>query len=151
MKVIGNLQGVSATGATGIKVSGLSCSVAANGVYQLEAQMLYSTSGTVNVHGFGLSTSGATFGAVGGTWLDQVSITNSPGGSAQLAAGTFNAINSPQISVLPGTTGVLAQAKMDALVVVSTTGGTIRVKARVSVTTAPINIVRGFLRAYKIG
>lgn len=149
LKVVGGVQGVSATG--GIKISGLSASVAASGVYQLEAVILYSTSGTVNVYALGMSTSGATFGPIGGSWEAAVSIINNAMTSATYVVGNFNAINGTQLSVLPGTTGVASFARMNAVVVISTTGGTLRLKGRVSAAAAPLNIMKGsFFRAYKI-
>ncbi len=150
-KVVADTQGVSATAATGIKISGLSISVAASGVYELNARLLYSTSGTVNVLGFGMSTSAATFGAVGGSWQAAISINNNTFTSACMVNGVFNTVASPQISCQPGATGTQLWAQMNATVVVSTTGGTIRLKARTSVSSYAINILKGsYFRAYKI-
>src|SRR5207245_2363638 len=65
MKVVTNVQGISAVSS---KISGLSVSVLAGAVYQIEANILYSTSGTANVYKFGMSVSAVTLGSVAGMW-----------------------------------------------------------------------------------
>ncbi len=152
MKVVTNVQGVSATTAAGIKISGLSISVAASGVYQMEAFLLFSTSGTANFFGFGMSTSGATFGAVGGQWNVGVSITNNTLASTAVVMGNFNTIGAGQVCALAGTTGAAIFAMMNGVAVISTSGGTVRLKARTSVSSFTLNIMKGcYFRAYKIG
>lgn len=149
MKVVTNVQGISAT--AGIKISGLSCAVVAGGIYQLDAKLLYSTSGTVNTIKFGMSTSGATFGGLAGQWMCNVSAINNTLTSTGVVVGNFNGMAINQVSFIPGTTGIVAMARLNALIVISTTGGTLRLKGAVSVTTAPLNIMKGsYLRAYKI-
>lgn len=146
IKVVGDVQGVSAT--AGIKISGLSASVAI-AVYKLEAMLLFSTSGTANTFKFGMSASTAV-AKIAGAWEVMISAANNQFVSAGTVRGNFNTIASAQVSCTPGTAGAVRFARMDAIADI-TTGGTIRLRAAVSATSQPVNIMKGsYLQAFKI-
>ena len=149
MKVVAGNQ--AAFSAALVKISGLSASLAAS-TYQLEAQLLFSVSGTGSV-AFGISLSAAAFTGVAGKWEVMQSIASNLTSSGQTGThtiGFFRAIGVDQVIIVPGTTGLVLRATMDA-VARCTTPGSIQLKAR-GVTGGPVVIMQGsFFRAYLIG
>ena len=144
MKVVGGIQGVSSTAAGGIAVSGLSASVAAAGIYQVEGKILYQMSAA---DAFGVALTFPAMLVAAGTMQGF----NAAGVSAPLAA-HFNEDASASIiysAIVAVATSTIA-VDIDAVFNVSA-AGTIQVLARVSATTKPANIQAGsYLRAYKI-
>jgi hypothetical protein len=156
MQVVGNTQGCSSTtfASANAKISGLSVSVAASGVYEVNALLIHRMSGTVNTYRFGVSTSAATFAQVAGEWWGMVSaIAGGDVVTTIVNHGHFNeaGIGSAIYSALAGTTNTTYFTRMNGLFVISTAGGTLQLKCLVSATAAPLNILNGsFVRAYKL-
>jgi hypothetical protein len=145
--VSGGTQGLSGTALTNI--SGLSISVAINGVYQVEAMVLFAMS-TANTIGFGLTFPGMK--QSGGHMIMGMSLVaagTTPVGRTNF--GVFNENGSGSIlvssaSVPAGTMPLWLRAVFNV-----STAGTIQLQARVSATTAPVNIFVGsFIKAFKI-
>ena len=149
MKVVAGNQAVFS--AALVKISGLSASLAAS-TYQLEAMLLFSVSGTGSV-AFGISLSAAAFTGVAGKWEIMQSIASNLTSSGQTGThtiGFFRAIAVDQAIMVPGTTGLVNFATMNA-VARCTTPGSIQLKAR-AVTGGPTVIMQGsFFRAYLVG
>lgn len=144
MRWVSTAQGISSTAAAGIAISGLSLSLAAAGIYQVEGIIMYQTS---VLDAFGISftfpamaqAAGAVVGAATNSQLTSV------------IRGTFDAggSNSIVFSVIVSAVSVFV-AKLDALLNVSA-AGTFQANARVSAAANPTNILAGsYLRAYKI-
>jgi hypothetical protein len=150
MKVIAGAQSVSATTLT--KISGLSVSAAASGVYQIDAFLLHAMSG-VSVYGFGLSINTGTLAQAALRFFGNLSIgTGISALSTTVAqAGWFNetGFGSVTYSVLATQAGNLG-TELRGLVVMSTTGGTLQLKAKAGA-SGVITMQKGsFVRAYKI-
>ena len=144
MKVVANIQGVSSTAAAGIAVSGLSVSVAAAGIYQVDGVIMYRMS-AVDALGFNLNFPAMVFAA------GRFTGTNLNAQLTSVVVGTFdeNGSNSIILSLITSSTSTYI-AKLDGIFNVST-AGTIQVQARVSATTNPANIQAGsYIRAYKL-
>lgn len=145
--------GVVSTSAALAKISGLSISLAANGLYQIQGAIIASGASTI---GFAVSTSGATYTHAALRWIAQLSTANTFGASAlsgtNTQIGQFDnaGFGSITLSGLAGT-GVRLTT-LDGIIVVSTTGGTIQIKAKGGATNAVNNIMKGsYIRAHRIG
>ncbi len=149
LAVVGGTQGLSST--SFVNVSGLSVSVTAGGVYQVQGIVMgaMSVANTVQwtltfpamTQATGKLMAGLGNVAAGGDTLS----------SERFQGGIFDETGSGStlLSVLHTTTTNRGMF-FDALFVVSTTG-TVQVQAKVSVTTSPINIFKGsFIKAFKI-
>lgn len=158
MKVVTGEQSVIATGLT--KISGLSVSVGANGIYQLEGLIIYGQSGTSS-HGFGLSIETGTVSVAGIKWEGNMSIGIMPG-SLQVSTGTAGwrtgylnqaGFGSVTYSVAGGVS-VNANVTLELRgVAVIGTGGTIQIKGKNANNAPGVLTVRAgsYIRAHKIG
>ena len=145
LRMVENVQGLSATGAGGTAISGLSASLAASAIYQVEGRLLYYMSAA---DAFGVALEFPAMVRAAGT----IQGFNAVGVSAPLAA-HFNEKASTSIvySAIVGTATSSLAVDIEALFATSA-AGTLQVMARVSATTKPANIQRGsYLRAFKIG
>jgi hypothetical protein len=149
LKVVADVQSVSATALTNI--SGLTFSLAVNGIYQVEAQLLYRTS-TAAGNGWGLSFAGMK--AAAGTWQGQESIAGQAPASGNLSGllrhAIFNEAASNSVVLSMGTTNSGTQRiKMEGLFNVSTAGSAqMLVKTSAAVTAIQPG---SFVRVYRIG
>ena len=137
-------QGISSTAAAGAAISGLSVSVAAAGIYQIQGQINYQMS---VADAFGIS---FTFPAMVNA-AATIYGANATGVSAPLTA-AFNedASNSIVYSAVVATAASTIYARFDGLFNVSA-AGTIQANARVSAAAKPANVLAGsYIRAYKI-
>jgi len=156
MKVVGGAQFVSAVALT--KISGLSASVAAAGVYQLEG-FLIAQGSTMSVYGLGMSTSAATFtnGAgfwrgnniVGmGTYSNQLSTGIGPEMVGYWNEASFGSVTYSVAVSTPAGANFMIQLK--GVVALSTAGGSIQLKAKAG-GSGVITIKAGsYLKAFKI-
>ena len=144
LRVVSLAQGVSSTAAAGIAVSGLSISVAAGGIYQVDGKIMYRMS-AADALGIILNFPAMVFAAgtvKGSNLLTQLT---------SVVVGTFDegASNSVIFSAIMSTTST-AIATLDAIFNVSA-AGTIQLNARVSATANPVSVLAGsYLRAYRI-
>jgi hypothetical protein len=147
LRVVGNIQGVSATALT--NVSGLSASVTSGAVYRITGWVMFQMS-VANTFGFGLTFPGGC--VTNGTFQGNISVGNT-GLSATGAGGAWwdgAASGSIVYSAVAATTSTLGVA-IDGLFQTSTTAGTIQVQSRVSVTTSPMNVLKGsYLQAFRV-
>ena len=149
INVVKGVQNISSI--TLIAISGLSLQLSANRTYQIEGQLVHQMLvGAPNTMQLGLSTGALTFAAAGGQWQGGVSVANNEGViGAVIEHGTWNAgtFGAVTYSVLVPADQVLT--KLDGIIGVSATGGTLQIKAAVSVATQTLQIRKGsFLRAY---
>jgi trimeric autotransporter adhesin len=156
------------TGSAVTNISGMSISVAADGVYQIEAQVLYKMS-VISSVGIGFGLSYPAMSAAQGMWEGEFGSINAPmmvfnatstmswvGGVGQFRRVNWHesAANAQTnvilISGIPGTSaGRTYRAKMEGLFNVGT-AGTLQVVTK-QVVTNGIVIIRGsYIRAYKI-
>lgn len=156
LKVVTTSQLVSAQGftSTNSKISGLSVSAAANGIYQLDGFIMFNMSGA-STHGFGVSIQTGTLKNAALRWLGNMSIVAagvSGLNSNIAAAGWFNdtGFGSVTYSAIAGGTTNLG-IELKGLVQMSTTGGTLQLKAKAG-GSGVVNIKEGsYIRAFKIG
>ena len=157
VKVVGNIQTISATALTNI--SGMSVSVVAGGTYKVQAVIMHthSAGATTAIFGFGLTFPamvGGAPGAVGrfdgfpsavvGSAVNLVS-TNSFG-----VIHNGSASGSILVSAANQTSGAVIATWYDGLFIVSTSG-TIQFQAKASATTAAVHIQRGsYVQAFRI-
>jgi len=133
------------------KISGLSVSVALNGVYNIHAVLLHghSAQGT-NGFGFGISCPVAT--TAGGKWVGFTSVVAPSGASANF--GYFNqaGFGSITYSATPAASATIYRTELD-LLLCSVQAGTVQLKARTSAAgVGAIDIQLGsFIQAFKIG
>jgi len=144
----GGTYTVSGTGLTNI--SGLSISVAAAGIYDVEAFIAY-TQSAANAVGFGVTFPGMTNAT--GTFQGNVSVGPVAVSSFSIFQyGSFDEAGSGSIIYSVSATTNTRQVRMRALFVVSSSGGTIQMQGRVSAVAAQMFIIRGsYIRAFKIG
>lgn len=153
-RVVTDSQGISATtfASANSKISGLSISMSAGGVYHLDGMILLSNAATL--YRFGLSTSATTFQQAAGIWRGIISIApTTVSGNSVAQTGTWNqgSFGSVSFSAI-GTTGIVLGATLTGVVVTSTTGGNIQVKALASAAATAITILKGsYIKAFKIG
>lgn len=146
-------QTLSSTG----KISGLSISVAAAGVYQIEGYLMHAMSAT-GTYGFAISTSAATFTNAAYKWMGNISVVSTGTGAQGLqstwaAAGYGNesGIGSFTFSTTAGTAATNMQTELKGIIVISTAGGTLQLKAK-GASGADLIIKAGsYLKAFKIG
>ena len=144
MRVVGNVQGISSTAAAGAAISGLSVSVAAAGIYQVDGKVMYRMS-AVDALGVVLNFPAMVFAS------GRFAGTNLHAQLTSVVVGTFdeNASNSVVLSIIVSSVSTYV-AQLDAIFNVST-AGTIQVNARVSAVGNPVNIQAGsYIRAYKL-
>lgn len=149
---IGGAQSVSAAALT--KISGLSLSIAANGAYEINGKLLFIGS-AFSVAGFGISTSGTTFNAVGIRWfLNQSAAANWPasGISTMAQMGYMNeaGFGSVTLSILSGP-NTTQMVDVQGLILASGTGGSIQFKAKAGGSGVITLKTGSFIRAYKVG
>jgi hypothetical protein len=136
--------------ATLTNLSGLSISVAAAGVYDVEAFIAY-TQSVANAVGFGVTFPGMT--AATGDFIGNVSVGPVAVSSFSiLQYGTFDEAGSGSIIYSVSATTNTRHVRMRALFIVSSSGGTIQMQGRVSAAAAQLFILRGsYIKAFKIG
>lgn len=145
-------QTLSSTG----KISGLSLSVAAAGVYQIEGYLMHAMSAT-GTYGFAISTSAATFTNAAYRWLGNISVVSTGTGTQGLqstwaAAGYGNesGIGSFTFSTTAGTAATNMQTELKGIFVISSAGGTLQLKAK-GASGADLIIKAGsYLKAFKL-
>lgn len=145
--VVNNQASVSATAFT--KISGLSLSLAASAIYQVEAAIIWNQAVASVGAAFNISTSAATFTDFVGQWQ----------GVSVAAGATNNIINQPFATIGSAVFSVASVASttkqtlfLDCMIVTSTTAGQIRLQTRTLSTTAAIVISRGsYIKAFRIG
>jgi hypothetical protein len=151
MKVVQNLQSISLSADT--LISGLEISVAAAGAYQIEAMILHNVS-AISATGYrlGLVASGMTQANANGNWQGISALVVSTGAAAiAMVNQPFNGLTSAFFSVVSAGTAAVVMTKLEALVVLSTTGGSLKLTGRTTITTTSLYIYKGsFIRAYKI-
>lgn len=141
--VSGGNQGISATGLT--DVSGLSLSMAAGGVYQVEAYIINRMSAS-NVYKFGLSFPVMQSAQAAGFWQGGISV----GNNTSVRLGVFNDTGSNSVTLSIAAAVGTFPITLEGLFVVSV-GGTLQVMAAVSSGAAPIEIKPGsYIKAYKL-
>ena len=136
--------------ATAVKLSGLSVSCAASGLYQLDGILMYSVSST-GAYTFGMSVAGGlTFTNLAGVWYAMTSAQTGAFTSAVAVVAGFTTATPQQLSAAVGTAGVVVMARLDAIANVNA-AGTLQLKAS-AVTGADTTLLKGsFLRAFKVG
>ena len=151
LKVVGTEQSVSGTAL--VKISGLSVALAANGIYQIDGYLMHAMS-AASTFGFAVSNATATFQNATLRWLGNISIVAagvSGLNSNVAAAGWMNeaGFGSVTYSAITGGTVNLG-TQLAGIVAVSTTGGTLQIKAKAG-SQGVLTIRKGsFVRAYKI-
>jgi hypothetical protein len=150
MKVVGDGQSISGT--SPVKISGLSVSVAASGIYEIQAMLMHSMSG-VSIFGHVMSNSATTFANAALGWVGNLSVGTGVSAISTLvqARGWFNeaGFGSVTYSVLATNNGNL-QTRLNGIIAVSTTGGSLQLKTKAGASGC-ITIKPGsFLRAFKI-
>jgi len=151
MAVVGNTQSISAS--TDTQVSGLSISIAANGVYQVDVKLLYNVS-AISTTGFriGFTASSFTQQNCNGHWYGTSAMAVSTGGTnVALVNQPFNGMVSAHFSVVSAGTAQVNILRADAMIVASTTAGSLNVVARVTIGTVSMYLYKGsYIRAHKI-
>jgi hypothetical protein len=150
MKVVQSDQAaLSATALT--KISGLSVSAAAAGIYQIEAILLQQMS-AASVIGYGMSLATGTVKHAAFTWLGVLSQSVSTISVGNVQYGSFNEAGFGSITYSAiHTTNTTRLTKLEGVVAMSTTGGTLQLKTRVGTTGVIILKQGSFVRAFKIG
>jgi hypothetical protein len=133
------------------KISGLSVSVAAGGIYQIKGVLLH-THSTQATNGFGFGVSSPAATAAGGKWVGFTSVVAPSGASANY--GYFNeaGFGSITYSATPAASATTYRTELD-LLAVSIAAGTVQLKARTSAATVgAIHILVGsYIQAFRIG
>lgn len=148
------IQGVSGVSTTGMPtISGMSVSVAANGIYQIVGAIMFQMS-VSNAYGIGMTFPGMKQAACRFFGTLTVAAALGDGFSTTRVTGGYlneNGSNSIIVSAIVGTAGVTEVVLFDGVFNVST-AGTIQMVARASVTTSPLNILPGsYIRAVRVG
>jgi len=153
MKVM-SAGGFSVSSTTLLKVTGLSVSVAAAGVYQIDGYFIWAAS-ALSIVGYGLSLQTGTISKAKLRWLGNVFATGNQPASIQISTGLrsyqlawMNSASFGSISY-SANMSVGGQVELKGIVAMSTTGGTIQVKTRVG---AGVQTVQqgSYLRAFKL-
>jgi len=151
MKVVATGQSVSGTAL--VKISGLSMSVAAAGIYQVEGFIMHAMSGS-STWGFAMSTSAATFTNAALRWLGNISVVAAgvSGLNSNVAvAGWFNQAGFGSVTVSAiGGAGANLGMELRGVVGISTAGGTLQLKVKAGVSGVVTIKAGSYLRAYKI-
>jgi len=150
-RVVQGVQSISLS--TAVNISGLSVSCAASAVYQLEGMILFNVS-AISATGYrlGLVASGLTQTNANGYWQGTSALAVSTGGTGiALVNQPFNGLNSAHFSVVSAGTAAVNIARLEALIVTSTTGGSLQLTGLVTIVTTSMYIRRGsYLRAYRL-
>jgi archaellum component FlaC len=150
-KVVQGTQSISTSALT--QISGLSVSVAANGAYKIEAYLIYNVS-AISASGYNLAlvASGLTQQTANGNWQFTSAQPVSTGGTAiALVNQPFNGLSGAAISVTSAGTAQLTFSKLEAIVVASTTGGTLVIQGKTTVASNSLYIYKGsYIKAFKI-
>jgi hypothetical protein len=152
MRWVSAAQGVSSTAAAGVAISGLSVSVAAGGIYQIDGRVLVQMS-VVDALGFSFTFPAMVSSGCAGILRGAAGLTGGGGlgQSMSVTTGAFDegGSNSIVLSLIMSTiSSTLIDIQWMAQV---SAAGTIQMNARVSATTKPVNIQAGsFLRAHRI-
>jgi len=151
LAVVGSDNSVSAAALT--KISGLSVSVAANGVYQITGYLMH-TGSALSVFGFGLSVETGTLKVATGGWKGNLSVVAAVSVAISVThmqmgywnEASFGSVSYSATCSVPGTLGT----QLDGIVAMSTTGGKIQLQVK-SGGSGVITIRAGsYVRAYKI-
>lgn len=154
MRWVSTVQGVSSTAAAGIAISGLSLSLAAGGIYQVQGIIYYQVSAIPTTIGIAFNYPALVSAQGGGRVTGHGGITGGGGGHGQITSvlqGTFdyNASDSIVFSAILSAASTYV-VNIDAMLNVST-AGTFQAQMRTSATTQPVNVFPGsFLRAFRI-
>lgn len=153
MKVVAGTQTLSAA----TKISGLSLSVAANGIYQVEGMIIHAMS-VVSSFGFGISTSAATFVNAAYRWIGNLSVVSTGTGISGITNtftgigyGNESAFGAYTYSALAGTATTNMQTELRGVIAISTAGGTLQLKAKGGTGNDLLIKAGSYVRAYKIG
>lgn len=154
MRWVSTVQGVSSTAAAGIAISGLSLSLAAAGIYQVEGIIYYQVSAIPTTIGISFTYPALVSAQGTGTVTGYGGVTGGGAGHGQIGSvlqGSFDwdASNSIVYSAILSAASTF-HVKIEAMLNVST-AGTFQANMRTSATTQPVNVFPGsFLRAFRI-
>lgn len=154
LRWVSTVQGVSSTAAAGIAVSGMSLSLAAGGIYNVEGVIYFQVSAIPTTIGISFNYPALVSAQGGGRVTGHGGVTGGGGGHGQITSvlqGTFDwdASDSIVYSAILSAASTFV-VNIDAMLNVSA-AGTFQVQMRTSATTQPVNVFPGsFLRAFRI-